>query len=168
MSASTNGKMKRRFRWQAVCVVLAIGLQGCYSPGQFRHAQPIADRFIHLLSSGQYTQAVSMIDPKKQNSYRSSYLAQRWTQLEHAVGKPYVTSLSGMYIAYRIDLSGDAEKDTGRGLRFAYQITGTKGSYEVNVWLRQDGKRWTVWQVSIPAPASPPRRKTGASPARSE
>ncbi|MER3473758.1 MAG: hypothetical protein C4335_06930 [Armatimonadota bacterium] len=95
MSASTNGKMKQRFRWQAVCVVLAIGLQGCYSPGQFRHAQPIADRFIHLLSSGQYTQAVSMIDPKKRNSYQSLYLAQRWTQREHAVGKPDVTSLSG-------------------------------------------------------------------------
>lgn len=151
-----------------VCVVLVIWLQGC-SPGRLRHAKPVADRFLHLLSSGQYTRALGMIEPKRRRAYQASHLAQRWAQLEQAVGKPYAISLTGIYATVSVDLAGGAGNNkTGTGLRFAYEITGTKGSYAVNVWLRHDGKRWRVWDVSIPSSKSLPTQKSGPSPAKSD
>lgn len=148
MFAGVRSDHTRWLQQLTVYVMMAIWLQGC-SPRQFLHAKPVADRFIQLLSSGQYTRAEGMIDPKKQSAYQSPYLAQRWTQLEQAVGKPYAILLTGMYATVSIDLSGGAGNNTGRGLRYAYKVRGPKGSCEVDVWLRHDGKRWRVWDVSI-------------------
>lgn len=164
-----DGKSERRYWYQRLTIyaILAVCLQGC-SLKHFQQARPIADQFIQLLSSAQYARAAGMIDPKKQGAYPASYLAQRWRHLEQAVGNPHVTSLTGIYAVVTIDLTPQAKNNSGRVLRCAYEIRGPVGSYEVNLWLRHDGKQWRVWDVSIPSPITLPRQSPRPSPSTSD